>query len=156
MTKTLAEISEKMRDIDFTMLSTRTDGGAIAARPMSNNREVEYDGDNWFFACDDTRLFADIAADPRVGLAFQGKAGLLGMKPVFVHVEGTAELIRDKAEFEKHWTKDLALWFKDGIDTPGLVLIKVRGDRTHYWDGADQGELVLAGAGKETLAEAAG
>ena len=42
----LSDISEKMRDIDFTMRSTRTEGGAIAARPMSNNREVEYDGDS--------------------------------------------------------------------------------------------------------------
>lgn len=152
MTKTLGEIAEMMRDIDFAMLSTHTDGGVIAARPMSNNRDVDYDGDSWFFACDDTRLFSDIEANPNVGLSFSGKAGPLHMKPVFVHIEGTAELIRDKAAFEAHWTKDLALWFKEGIDTPGLVLIKVHGDRAHYWDGGDQGDMVLKGATKETRA----
>lgn len=36
--KTLADLSEKMRDIDFAVLSTRTEGGAIVARPMSNKR----------------------------------------------------------------------------------------------------------------------
>ena len=46
---TLSDISEKMRDIDFAMFSTRTADGAIASRPMSNNRQVEYDGDNFFF-----------------------------------------------------------------------------------------------------------
>jgi len=46
---TLTDISEKMRDIDFAVLSTRASGGEIAARPMSNNRQVEYDGDNFFF-----------------------------------------------------------------------------------------------------------
>ena len=51
---TLSDISEKMRDIDFAMLSTRTSGGQIAARPMSNNRQVDYDGDNYFFTCQDT------------------------------------------------------------------------------------------------------
>ena len=156
MTKTLGEIAEMMRDIDFAMLSTHTDGGAIAARPMSNNGDVEYDGDNWFFACDDTRLFDDIAANPNVGLSFSGKAGLLHLKPVFVHIEGKAELIRDKAQFEAHWTKDMALWFKDGVDTPGLVLIKVHGERAHYWDGQDQGDLVLVGANADTVAEPAG
>ena len=45
----LKDVSEKMRDIDFAVLSTRTDGGAISARPMSNNRQVDYDGDNYFF-----------------------------------------------------------------------------------------------------------
>ncbi len=145
MTKTLAELAEMMKDVDFAMLSTVTEGGAIAARPMSNNREVEYDGDNFFFACEDTRLAADLKANPQVGLAFHGKAGLLGMKPVFVHIEGRAELIRDKAQFKEHWTSGLDMWFKEGVDTPGLVLIKVHGTRAHYWDGEDQGDIVLDG-----------
>jgi general stress protein 26 len=146
MTKTLAELSEMMRDIDFAMFSTHTEGGAIASRPMSNNRQVDYDGDNWFFTCADTRLVADLEANAKVALGFQGKAGMLGMKPVFVSIEGRAELIRDKAQFEAHWTSDLERWFKDGVDTPGLVLIKVHGTRAHYWNGEDEGELVLDGA----------
>ncbi len=146
MAKTLEQLAEMMKDVDFAMLSTHSEGGTIAARPMSNNREVEYDGDNWFFACEDTRLIADLQANAQVGLGFQAKGGLLGMKPVFVHVEGVAELIRDKAQFEAHWTRGLSLWFKQGVDTPGLVLIRVRGVRAHYWDGEDQGEIVLEGA----------
>lgn len=143
MTRTLAEIAEKMLDIDFTMLSTRTEQGAIAARPMSNNRDVDYDGDSWFFACDDTRMVEDIARDPQVGLSLQGKSGMLGLRPFFIAIEGRAELIRDKAAFAEHWTRDLDMWFKQGADTPGLVLIRVYGERAHYWDGEDEGELVL-------------
>ena len=139
----LADISEKMRDIDFAMLSTRTEGGAVAARPMSNNREVEFDGDSFFFTCDDTRTVSDIRRDPNVGLGYQAKCGMLGMKPFFITVEGRAELIQDKASFAEHWTKDLDAWFKDGIDTPGLTLIKVVAQRLHYWDGFDEGEIAL-------------
>ena len=146
MPKTLSDIAEMMRDIDFAMLSTHSDGGTIASRPMSNNRDVDYDGDNWFFTSDDTRLVADIEADAKVGLGFQGKAGMLGLKPVFVSIEGSAELIRDKAMFEAHWNKDLERWFNDGVDTPGLTLIKVHGQRAHYWDGEDQGDLVIGQA----------
>lgn len=102
MAKTLADLSEKMRDIDFTMLSTHTEGGAIAARPMSNNRQVDYDGDSFYFALDDTRTVQDIARDAQVSLNFQGKSGLLGMRPFFVAVEGRGELIRDRARFEDH------------------------------------------------------
>ena len=105
--KSLAEIAGKMRDIDFAILSTRTEGGAIAGRPMSNNREVDYDGDSWFFACDGTRTVADIERDPRVGLGYQAKAGMLGLRPLFLTVEGRAELIRDKSRFAERWTKDL-------------------------------------------------
>ncbi len=141
---TLTEISEKMRDIDFAVLSTRTGDGAIAGRPMSNNREVEFDGDSFFFTCDDTRTVADIRRDPNVGLSYQAKSGMLGLKPFFLTLEGRASLIKDKGEFAKRWTKDLDAWFKQGIDTPGLTLIRVEAERLHFWDGFEEGELDLA------------
>lgn len=140
----LKDVSEKMRDIDFAVLSTRTEGGAIAGRPMSNNRNVDYDGDSYFFTLDDTRTVADIRRDPQVGLGYQSKSGMLGMKPFFITVEGRASLIQDKTAFAEHWTKDLDAWFKEGIDTPGLTLVKVSAERLHYWDGYDEGEIDLA------------
>ncbi|HEV2594281.1 MAG TPA: pyridoxamine 5'-phosphate oxidase family protein [Sphingomicrobium sp.] len=144
--RSLKDISEKMRDIDFAMLATKTQGGAIAARPMSNNRQVEYDGDNYFFTLQNTGTVSDITSDPNVGLCFQGKSGALGLKPFFITIEGIAELIRDVDQFAEHWTSDLDEWFKEGVDTPGLVLIKVHAKRIHYWDGYDQGEVELDGA----------
>jgi len=143
MTKTLADLSEKMRDIDFCMLATHAPGGAIASRPMSNNRDVDYDGESVFFTTEDTHMVRDIGSDPNVGLSFQGKAGLFGVRPFFVAVEGRADLIRDRTEFAAHWTSDLDRWFKQGIDTPGLTMIRVRADRVHYWDGEEEGEAKL-------------
>jgi general stress protein 26 len=139
----LHDISEKMRDIDFAMLSTRTEGGAIASRPMSNNRQVDFDGDSYFFTCEDTRTVSDIRREPSVGLSYQGKSGVLGMKPFFITVEGRAELIDDKDRFAEHWTKDLDSWFKEGIDTPGLLMVKVEALRLHYWDGYDEADIPL-------------
>ena len=144
MSKTLKDIAETMRDIDFCMLTTVAENGAIAARPMSNNREVEYDGDSWFYSTDDSHMAKDIAANPNVGLSYQGDAGLLGVigKPgAFVHVEGRASLIRDKAVFAEHWQNSLDRWYPQGIDTPGMVMIKVHAGRIHYWDGEDEGEV---------------
>lgn len=143
MTRTLADLAESMKDIDFCTLTTVTDGGVLAGRPMSNNREVEYDGDSWFFADGSARLVGDIAARPDVGLSFQSKAGMLGMRPFFVTVEGKGELIRDRAQFAAHWHKELERWWPDGIDTPGIVLIKIHATRMHYWDGENEGELVV-------------
>ena len=140
---TMSDISEKLRDIDFAMLLTRTESGEIAGRPMSNNRDVEYDGDSFFFAWEQSRSIANIDRDPKVALSYAGNKGLLGRPPIFIAIQGEAELIRDKAEFEAHWVKDLERWFENGVDTPGLVLIKVHTTRIHYWDGENEGEVVV-------------
>lgn len=141
--KDLSQLAEKMKDIDFTILSTRTEGGAVAGRPMSNNREVDFDGDSYFFALETTRTVQDIRRDPHVGLSYQAKSGLLGLRPFFLTLEGVAELSQDKGSFAAHWNSDLDSWFEQGIDTPGLTLIKVRAQRIHYWDGYDEGEIRL-------------
>jgi general stress protein 26 len=140
---TREQLAEKMRDVDFCLLSTKAADGSIASRPMSNNREVAFDGDSWFFADGSARLVDEIAADPQVGLGFQGKAGLLGLRPLFIAIEGRGELIRDKGQFAEHWTKGLERWWPDGIDMPGLTLVKVHASRAHYWDGEDEGEAML-------------
>ncbi|MCW2337446.1 general stress protein 26 [Sphingobium sp. B2D3A] len=140
---TLDDLSEKMGKIDFGMLSTRTEGGALASRPMSNNGEVAWRGDSFFFTYEAARTIADIERDPEVGLTFTGAVGLLGGPPLFIAVEGRAELIRDKGRFAEHWNKDLERWFEQGIDTPDLVMIQVRARRIHYWNGSDEGEVPL-------------
>lgn len=133
----LPELAEAMREIDITMLSTFTDGGLIASRPMSNNGEVAYEGTSYYFTWAQSRMVKDIERNPFVHLGFQGS------KTFLVSVQGKATLIRDKAQFEKHWTTDLDNWFEDGIDTDGVVMIKVTADRIHYWDGEDGGEVEL-------------
>lgn len=143
MTKTLNDISKAMRGIDFCMLSTRTAGGDLASRPMSNNGEVEYDGDTWFFAYETAAFVGEIARDPKVGLTFSAGTGLLGKPGIFISVGGEASLVRDKSEFAAHWLDSLERWFPDGIETPGMVMLKVRARHIHYWDGEDSGEVAI-------------
>jgi len=50
-------------------------------------------------------------------------------------------LIDDRATFEEHWVPELEYWFKEGIDTPGMIMIHVHADRIDYWDGMEAGEV---------------
>ncbi len=142
-TKSLQELANEMGRIDFTMLTTRTEGGAMATRPMSNNGEVEYRGDSYYFSWKSARTVRDIEADPQVGLSFQGQgiAGLLGKPPIFIAVQGTARILRDKAAFAAHWSPDLDRWFPQGIDTAGMAMIHVQATRIRYWDGEEEGKV---------------
>jgi general stress protein 26 len=133
----LSDLAAKMREIDICMLMTHTDNGAIAGRPMSNNRDVEYDGDSYFFTWDKSRMTSDIEGNSKVALTFQGA------KAFSISLEGEAELVRDKEAFREHWTPDLDDWFKEGVDTPGVVMIKVHAMRAHYWNGMDEGEIKI-------------
>jgi general stress protein 26 len=142
-TMTLKDLAKTMREIDFVMLTTRTADGNFAARPMSNNGEVDYDGVSYYFTWATSRMVNDIAVEPKVGLSLQSSKGLFGKPPLFVSVEGHAELVRDKAEFAEHWSSGLDRWFKQGVETPGVVMLKVRAVRIHYWDGEEQGEVKL-------------
>ena len=104
---TLQDLAKHMRKIDFGMLTTKTKGGALASRPMSNNGEVEYDGDSYFFTDASTTTVSDIEEDDNVGLTYTGTPGILGAPPIFIAMEGKASLIRDKAQFAAHWHKAL-------------------------------------------------
>lgn len=129
----LDEIARKMRHMDIATFTTVTDGGALAARPMSNNGDVAYDGNSYYFTFDASRTVADITRNPQVSLGFEDGDGL------YVTVAGQAELIRDKAAFQAHWVPDLDRWFAQGADTPGVVLVKVKANRVTYWQGEDSG-----------------
>ena len=140
----LKDVAKTLKDIDFVMFNTHTDGGWIAGRPMSNNHDVEYDGDSWFFVDQTSRTFMDVRQDPKVTISAQGAAGLLGKPPMFLSIEGRAEIITDADALAEHWTRDLNRWWPDGPQTPGVALLKVRAERVHYWDGEDQGEVRLS------------
>jgi len=141
---TLQDIAQEMKDIDFVMLSTQSQTGGISARPMSNNGEVEFDGDCWFFSYEDTRKIEDIKQSPVVSLTFIGAPSLLGKPGIFIAVQGDAVLTKDKTVFLQHWTDGLDRWFPDGPDTEGLVLIKVVAKQVDYWDGNENGSIDLA------------
>jgi len=140
--KTLADVAEEMAGIDIAILSTHTENGEIANRPVSNNGDVSYDGTSYYFMYEQARAVADIQRNSKVALGFSSEGGIFS-DGIYVAVEGTAELIRDKAAFQRHWTSDLDNWFDNGVDTPGIVLIKMKAIRATYWKGREEGEVEL-------------
>ena len=135
--KTVRELSRTMRKQDIAMLSTRH-GDDIAARPMSNNRDVDWDGDTFFYTTADTTTVADIKADPHVGVSYQDDED-----GIYIALNGRAELHTDRESLAAHWQDKLEQWFEGGLDTNGLTLVQVHAHRAHYWIKGEEGELVL-------------
>ena len=137
-TASLTKVADMMRDLDFCMLTTHADDGQLRSRPMSNNGEVEFDGDVWFFSGADTRKVADIEMEARVELNYADTQTFR-----FVSMSGTATIVRDVDKKRELWIDDLARWFKDGPESEDVVLIKVTPTVVAYWQGEDQGEIAL-------------
>lgn len=135
----IRKVAEMMRDLDFCMLTTRAMDGRLHARPMSNNGEVEFDGDVWFFSGADTRKVAEIEAEPRVALTFADAERFR-----FISMSGEARIVRDADRKRTLWLEELRRWFPDGPDSEDLVLIKVTPGVVAYWGGEGDGEVRLA------------
>ena len=137
---TLKKVVEIMKNLDICMMTTVKGSGITASRPMSNNAEVEYSGTSYYFTWKKSKTVKDISKNPHVNLSFTGSKML---KKVYVSVEARAKLIENKKAMQDHWSKDLEVWFKDGIDTPGIVMIEAKAKRIKYWHGMEEGELKL-------------
>ena len=134
----LKKLAEKMKALDFCMMVTQDGRNVYHARPMSNNRQVEYDGNSYFFSMMDTNKVRHIEKDAKVTLIYQTDDML------FMECYGHATILTQRSRFEEHWTAGLERWFKDGIDTEGLCLIRVEARRVQFWHKEEEGEYKSA------------
>ena len=136
--KSITQIAKLMRDLDFCMLTTTAEDGSLRSRPMSNNGEVEFDGDVWFFSASDSRKVEDIESTPFVELSFADPKRFL-----FISMSGEASIVRNVAKKQELWMEDLERWFEEGPDSDEIVLIKVTPAVVAYWNGEENEEITL-------------
>jgi general stress protein 26 len=132
---TTAELQKLMRKLDFCMMTTIDGRGRLQSCPMSNNNNVDYDGSSYFFSMMDTDKVKNLKKNNRVTLTFQGEDML------FIEASGKGKLLTSKIIMQKYWKPGLEMWFKKGIATKGIVLIKVDAKELRYWHKQYEGKL---------------
>lgn len=132
-----ARVKDLVEDIDFTMLTTVDDAGNLVSRPMST-REMDENGDIWFFTADDSKKVDEVESDWDVGLSYCDAKGMR-----YVSVAGHARVIHDKAKMADLYSPSLDIWFEDGLDTPGIALLRVTPVETEFWEPA-KGKVAMA------------
>ena len=135
--KKLDSIIKLMRKLDTCMMTTQNGRGNFSSRPMSNNGDVAYDGNSYFFSYEGSKKIKEIEKNPQVSLEFSGPKGL------YISLCGKAKLIRTPSKMRPHWQRGLNQWFKKGLETPGIVMIHVKGNRIAFWQKNEQGETKL-------------
>jgi general stress protein 26 len=127
----LAKLREIVKAVDICMLTTVDERGDLHSRPMSNNRDVEFDGDLWFFTYGSSHKVDEVGRVPKVNASFADIDHQL-----YASLTGQAEVVRDRAKIEELWKPELRAWFPEGVDTPDIALLKVTVARAEYWDGS--------------------
>ena len=122
----IAKVAELIKDARFAMLTTVSADGSLVSRPMGV-QDVDFDGDLWFFADADSHKVAEIEHGSPANAAFAGSSS-------WVSVSGPAEVVRDVAKQRELWGPVAEAWYPDGPETPGLVLVVLRGETAEYWD----------------------
>jgi general stress protein 26 len=116
---------ELIKDLDTAMVVTHR-GGEMHARPMAV-AQMRPDAETYFATSLDSPKVAEIEADPRVAVLFQGGSR-------FAVVQGTATIVTDRALIETLWSETWRLWFPGGKDDPSLCLVRVDVHSGEYWD----------------------
>jgi general stress protein 26 len=127
----VAKVAELVKRARLAMLTTMTEDGRHVSRPMAV-QETEFDGDLWFFVDEGSDKVAQVRNHPQVNVSFSNDKD-----SEWTSIAGTAEVVKDRAKAEELYTKYLEVWFPDGLDTPGLALLKVRAETAEYWDASD-------------------
>ena len=123
---TKKQLYDVVKGFRAAMLVTYGRDGNLSARPMAV-AELEPASDAYFSTSLTSPKIAEIEADPRAMVTFQGGSQ-------FATIFGTVAVVRDRALVERLWSEDWRLWFPKGKDDPTLCLLKLSAERGEYWD----------------------
>jgi general stress protein 26 len=125
----IKKIRDLIKDIDYAMLTTIDSEGKLHSRPMSTNREVEFNGDVWFFTYASSLKVDEVNRHHEVNVSYAAPN-----KNSYVSLTGTAEIVRDKDKLKELWQPQLKAWFPKELDEPDIALLKVNVEKAEYWD----------------------
>ena len=131
--------------VKIAMLTTVESDGKLHTRPMRNH-DADENGTLWFFVDKTSAAAQSIRANPRISLGFSDPAN-----DNYAVVDGTGEIVHDKALIDAKWTDDLKAWFPDGKDDPSVALIKVKPEAGEFWDTASSTLAHVVGYVKATF-----
>lgn len=101
----------------------------LHARPMTVTEVEEHTGQLWFFTEVDSLKNIELDRDPRVTLFFKE-----GDNSGHLRLDGTAEIVTDRATIHRLWSPKLRAWFTEGEDDPRISLLRVDPVSGEYWD----------------------
>lgn len=132
-------IGQIIEDIGVCMLTSISQLGGLHSRPMYV-QEIDEEGSLWFFTSAESNLMEEINKIPIVNVTFSAFG-----KDKFLSATALASEAYDQQKMKDLWTPALEVWFKDGIETPDITLLRIDLQEIEYWDAPTASFVKVAG-----------
>lgn len=143
----LKKLGELIRGMRVAMLTTVAENGHLRSRPLATQETpLENDEFLWFFTCGQSEKVGEIEHEHQVNLAYAAPDDNR-----YVSIAGRATVVQDRDKIEELWSPILKAWFPDGVETPGLTLLRVAPAEAEYWDATSSRMVLLAGLIKSVV-----
>lgn len=128
--KDLKIIADAIEEAEVCMITTVDHNGGLCSRPM-NVQELDEEGNLWFFTLSNSSLLEEIRKIPVVNVTFTcGKNKFLSATAIGYEAF-------DKEKMSEIWDLSLKRWFKQGLDTADITLLKLDLQEVEYWGTLD-------------------
>lgn len=146
-TENLHIVGDIIQEVRIGMLSTISSDGLLNSRPMAV-QEVDEQGQIWFFTTTYSYLIEQIRANPQIQVTFSDSG-----KNTFLSVNAIASEVNDISKMQELWNPVLKAWFREGLATPGITLLKAHMQEAEYWDSPNSPVVRIVGLMKSMVSD---
>jgi general stress protein 26 len=131
-------LTDLIGSIKVAML-TSVDDGQLRSRPMVAAQQ-DFAGALFFFTRYESAKAGEVREHSQVNVSYAEPD-----KQIYVSLSGSAEIIRERAVIEAHWSEAMRTWFPQGKADPDIAILKVNVDQAEYWDAPSSAMVYLFG-----------
>jgi general stress protein 26 len=99
-----------------------------SARPMSVQK-TDDSGNIWFLSSVDSKKNAELLANPKAKLFFQGSS-----HSDFLELHGEVSISQEKTKIKELYDPIVKVWFTEGVDDPRITVLQFKPQTGYYWD----------------------
>ncbi len=122
------KIQAMVKDIKYTMMTTRTHEDHLHACPMSTTETSIGAKEIWFIGHKPSETVSNIEKNSEINLSYVTQDD-----KNYLSITGKAELVEDREKLEELWSVVYNAYFEQGIEDPKIQLIKVIPHGAEYW-----------------------
>ncbi|WP_367108551.1 pyridoxamine 5'-phosphate oxidase family protein [uncultured Psychrobacter sp.] len=143
------KIQDMVKDVTYTMLTTRTSDNHLHSCPMNTVETSIGAKEIWLIGHNPSDPVNNMKKNPEVNLSYTSKDN-----KQYLSITGTAELVEDEEKLNELWSPMYNAFFEKGKEDPKVQLIKIVPHGAEYWDNGNAiANMVKIGAAAVTDAE---